>query len=124
MNAGSTGCLRKVRRFRQWKLRTAFNSDADSVRIVSSVIYSMPAYVTKIRCNLPCTGREDYYLRTVVQFLQDSGVDSIANTVTMYGKAMTNGSDLSNGIIDVLNKLSSVDLSTVAPALRFDKSYL
>ena len=77
------------------------------------VIYSMPAYVTKIGATFHVLAEKIISVDGGA-FLQDSGVDSIANTVTMYGKAMTNGSDLSNGIIDVLNKLSSVDLSTVA----------
>mgnify|MGYP004717183777 FL=1 len=77
------------------------------------VIYSMPAYVTKIGETFRVLAEKIISVDGGA-FLQDSGVDSIANTVTMYGKAMTNGSDLSNGIIDVLNKLSSVDLSTVA----------
>lgn len=73
----------------------------------------MPAYVTKIGATFRVLAEKIISVDGGA-FLQDSGVDSIANTVTMYGKAMTNGSDLSNGIIDVLNKLSSVDLSTVA----------
>ncbi len=76
------------------------------------VIYSMPAYVTKI-------GNTFRVLADKIiavdggGFLQDSGVDSISSVVSMYGSSMTNG-DLSNGIIDVLNKLSSTDLMTVA----------
>lgn len=77
------------------------------------VIYSIAAYVTKIGATFRVLAEKIISVDGGA-FLQDSGVDSIANTVTMYGKAMTNGSDLSNGIIDVLNKLSSVDLSTVA----------
>lgn len=76
------------------------------------VIYSMPAYVTKI-------GNTFRVLADKIisvdggGFLQDSGVDSIASVVSMYGQSMTKG-DLSNGIIDVLNRLSSADLATVA----------
>ena len=77
------------------------------------VIYSMPAYVTKIGATFRVLAEKIISVDGGA-FLQDSGVDSITNTVTMYGKAMTNGGDLSNGIIDVLNKLSSADLSTVA----------
>lgn len=76
------------------------------------VIYSMPAYVTKI-------GNTFRVLADAIigkdggEFLQNSGIDSITNVVNMYGKSMTSG-DLSNGIIDVLNKLSSADLAIVA----------
>lgn len=76
------------------------------------VINSMPAYVTQIRDTFKI-------LATAIidkdggGFLQNSGIESIANTVSMYGRAMTDG-DLTNGIIDVLNKLSSSDLLEVA----------
>lgn len=76
------------------------------------VIYAMPAYVTKI-------GNTFRVLADKIinfdggQFLQNSGIDTITNTVNMYGKSMTDG-NLSNGIIDVLNKLSSADLATVS----------
>ena len=76
------------------------------------VINSMPAYETQIRDTFKI-------LATAIidkdggGFLQNSGIESIANTVSMYGRAMTDG-DLTNGIIDVLNKLSSSDLLEVA----------
>ena len=72
----------------------------------------MPAYVTKIGDTFRVLADKIIHVDGG-GFLQDSGIDSIANTVSMYGKAMTDG-DLSNGIIDVLNKLSSTDLATVA----------
>lgn len=40
-------------------------------------------------------------------------VNTITNTVKMYGKAMTNG-NVSNGIVDVLNKLSSSDMKIIS----------
>jgi YidC/Oxa1 family membrane protein insertase len=76
------------------------------------VIQAMPAYVTKI-------GNTFRVLADKIiafdggEFLQNSGVDSIANTVATYGRSITEG-NLSNGIIDVLNKLSSADLATVS----------
>ncbi len=75
------------------------------------VIYSMPAYVTKIGNTFRVLAEK------IIQadngaFLKDSGVDTIARTVASYGNAMTNG-NLSNGIIDVLNKLSSSDMALV-----------
>lgn len=76
------------------------------------VIYSMPAYVTKIGNTFRVLADKIISVDNGA-FLQDSGIDSIASTVSVYGKSMTNGS-LSNGIIDVLNKLSSSDLATVA----------
>ena len=76
------------------------------------VIQRMPAYVTKI-------GETFRVLADKIisvdggGFLQDSGVDTIVRTVSMYGQSMTKG-DLSNCIIDVLNRLSSTDLAMVA----------
>lgn len=81
------------------------------------VIYSMPAYVTKIGNTFRVLADKIISVDNG-EFLQNSGIDSITKTVSMYGKAMTNANEntsiLSNGIIDVLNKLSSADLGTVA----------
>lgn len=76
------------------------------------VIYSMPAYVTKIGNTFRVLA-DKIIAADGGGFLQDSGIDSIKNVVSMYGQSMTKG-DLSNGIIDVLNRLSSADLATVA----------
>lgn len=77
------------------------------------VIYSMPAYVTKIGDTFRVLAQAITGSSEGVEFLKNSGVESISNTVAMYGKAMENG-NLENGVIDVLNKLSSTDLATVA----------
>lgn len=76
------------------------------------VIYRMPAYVTKIGNTFKVLADKIIDLDGG-GFLQDSGVETINRVVSMYGQSMTKG-DLSNGVIDVLNKLSSVDLATVA----------
>lgn len=76
------------------------------------VINSMPAYVTQIRDTFKVLA-DAIIVKDGGGFLQNSGIESIANTVSMYGRAMTDG-DLSNGIIDILNKLSSSDLLEVA----------
>lgn len=76
------------------------------------VINSMPAYVTKIGNTFRVLA-DKIIAADGGGFLQDSGIDSIKNVVSMYGQSMTKG-DLSNGIIDVLNRLSSADLATVA----------
>lgn len=76
------------------------------------VIYAMPAYVSKIGDTFRVLA--DKIITTDNgAFLQNSGVETINNTVAMYGKSMTEGS-LSNGVIDVLNKLSSTDMALVA----------
>ena len=76
------------------------------------VIYSMPAYVTKIGNTFRVLADKIISLDEG-KFLQNSGSDSISNVVSMYGRSMTDG-NLSNGIIDVLNKLSSADLAVIA----------
>ena len=77
------------------------------------VIYAMPAYVTKIKETFEVLANQ-IIAQDQAAYLMNSGVDSIATTVTTYGKSMTSGSNLVNGVIDVLNKLSSTDLATVA----------
>lgn len=76
------------------------------------VIYSMPAYVTKIGNTFRVLAEKIIDIDSG-GFLQNSGSDSIKNVVAMYGKSMTDG-NLSNGIIDVLNRLSSADMAVVA----------
>lgn len=76
------------------------------------VIQSIPSYVTKVGDTFRVLA-EKIIQTDNAAFLQDSGIESITRTVSMYGKAITNG-DLSNGIIDVLNKLSSADMVEVA----------
>ena len=76
------------------------------------VIYAMPAYVTKIGNTFRVLAEKIISVDGGA-FLQNSGIDSIQSVVSMYGKSMSEGV-LSNGIIDVLNKLSSADLATVS----------
>ena len=77
------------------------------------VIYAMPAYVTKIGNTFRVLAEKIISVDNGA-FIQNSEVESIANTVAMYGKSLTEGTNESNGIIDILNKLSSTDLAAVA----------
>lgn len=82
------------------------------------VIQSIPSYVTKVGDTFRVLAEK------IIQtdngaFLQDSGIESVARTVSTYGRAMTNG-NLSNGIIDVLNKLSSTDMVEIASHYGLD----
>ena len=77
------------------------------------VIYAMPAYVTKIGNTFRVLAEKIISVDNGA-FIQNSEVESIANTVAVYGKSLTEGTNVSNGIIDVLNKLSSTDLAAVA----------
>lgn len=82
-----------------------------------NVIRAMPAYVTKIGDTFRVLAAKiievdgGAFLQNPV--VNGETVNTITNTVKMYGKAMTNG-NVSNGIVDVLNKLSSADLSLVS----------
>lgn len=76
------------------------------------VIYNMPAYVTKI-------GNVFQVLSAKIvasdngKFLLESEVPTIQRTVQSYGKAAT-GENIVNGVTDVLNRLSTDDLRTIA----------
>ncbi len=83
------------------------------------VIQSMPAYVTKIGETFRVLADKIIAVDNG-EFLQNSGVDTIVNTVRMYGQSIEKG-NLSNGIIDVLNKLSSWDLAEVADHYGLDQ---
>ena len=75
------------------------------------VIYSIPAYVTKIGNTFGILA--DKIISTDnAEFLKNSGVDSIKNTVGMFTNHMN--SDLHKGVIDVLNRLSTKDIATIA----------
>lgn len=76
------------------------------------VIYAMPAYVGKIGDTFRVLADKIISVDNA-GFLQNSGIESITNTVRMYGQSMVKG-DFSNGVIDVLNRLSSTDMATVA----------
>ncbi len=84
------------------------------------VIYKIPAYVTKIGNAFRVLADKIIAVDNGA-FLQNSGIKSIQDTVTMYGQSMTNG-DLQNGIVDVLNKVSSADMQTIAQ--HYDLSQL
>ena len=76
------------------------------------VIYRMPAYVTQIGNTFRVLADRIISVDNG-RFLQNSGIDSITNVVNMYGQSIGKG-DVSNGIIDVLNKLSSMDMASIA----------
>ena len=88
------------------------------------VIYAMPAYVGKIgatfrvlAAQIIANDNAEWLMNpNFAEFAnpeQLEATNKIANTVAMYGKSMTNG-NLENGIVDVLNRLSSSDMGLVA----------
>ena len=80
------------------------------------VIYAVPAYVSKVGNTFRVLA--DHIMNSdAAEFLKNSDVSSIKNTVTMYGKALTadgTGERAVNSLIDVLNKLSSSDMAAVS----------
>jgi len=76
------------------------------------VIYKIPAYVTKIGDTFRVLADKIISVDNGA-FIQNSEVESIQTTLKMYGESMTKG-DLKNGIVDVLNRLSSADMKLVA----------
>lgn len=82
------------------------------------VISAMPAYVTKIGNTFRVLADKIIAIDNGAFLLNpevDSvTIDSITSTVNMYGKSLTSGSNIQNGIIDVLNKLSSADMKIVS----------
>ena len=80
------------------------------------VIYSMPAYVGKIGDTFRVLA-DKIIAQDNGAWLMQSGSESIGNTVTMYGQSLTEAAtstDVQNGIVDVLNRLSSTDMAVVA----------
>lgn len=77
------------------------------------VIYAMPAYVTKIGNTFRVLA-DKIIAADGGAFITGSEVETIKNTVSMYGKSLTNNVNPTNGVIDILNKLSSADLAAVA----------
>jgi len=76
------------------------------------VIYSMPAYVNKIYDAFAVLAEKIIKVDNGA-FLQNSGVESIAQTVAMYGNTIKEG-NMTNGVIDVLNKLSTTDMAVIS----------
>jgi YidC/Oxa1 family membrane protein insertase len=75
------------------------------------VIYAMPAYVNKIGDTFRVLA-DKIIAADNGAFLQSSELSSVASAVRMYSKNLN--LDLTNGIVDVLNKLSSSDMSAIA----------
>ncbi len=75
------------------------------------VIYSIPAYVTKIGNTFGVLA-EKIISADNAEFLKNSGISSINTVVATFSKNLNN--DLTKGVIDVLNRLSSNDLATIA----------
>ena len=80
------------------------------------VINAVPAYVSKVGNTFRVLA--DHIMNTdAAEFLKNSDISTIKNTVSMYGKALVadgTGERAVNSLIDVLNKLSSSDMTAVS----------
>ncbi len=83
------------------------------------VIDLMPAYVTKIGDTFRVLASKIISVDNAA-FLQSSELRSVASAVRMYSKNIE--ANLSNGVVDVLNKLSSSDMNAIAD--HYDLSQL
>lgn len=91
------------------------------------VIYAMPAYVGKIGDTFRVLADKIISVDNAA-FLQNSEVEEIAKVVSMYGKSITEG-NIQNGVVDVLNKLTSTDMNLIAShydlsGLRYQGEYI
>ena len=77
------------------------------------VIYSMPAYVSKIKDTFTVLAKEIISTENGIETFKAMTDGGISNTMNMYGKNIVEGNEI-NGVIDVLNKLSSTDMAIVA----------
>ena len=91
------------------------------------VIYAMPVYVGKIGYTFKVLA--DKIIATDnASFLQNTGIESINSVVQMYGKSIGKG-NVENGVIDILNMLSTSDMNTIAEhyglsQLQFNGEYI
>ncbi len=76
------------------------------------VIYSMPAYVGKIKDAFTVLAEKIISVDNAA-FLQNSEVETIKQTVMMYGQNIKEG-NMTNGVIDVLNRLSTADMNLIS----------
>lgn len=75
------------------------------------VIYAMPAYVTKIGDTFRVLASKIIEVDNG-EYLQNCDLSSVSSAVNTYSKQLSG--NLSNGIIDVLNKVSSSDMSALS----------
>lgn len=75
------------------------------------VIYAIPAYVTKVGDAFRILANE-IIAKDGAEHLLNSGVSTISTVVSSFNKNISN--DLNKGVVDVLNRLSSTDMETIA----------
>jgi YidC/Oxa1 family membrane protein insertase len=77
------------------------------------VINSVPAYVTKVKETFAVLANKIIASENGFETFKAMKDGNIANTIATYGNNMVEGNEV-NGVIDVLNKLSSTDMEIVS----------
>ena len=79
------------------------------------VIYQIPAYVTRIGNTFRVLAEKIVSTDNGAFITENQGeLQSIGSAISMYSKNLTKEGNLENGIIDVLNRISSADMTAVS----------
>ena len=77
------------------------------------VIYAMPAYVNKVGDTFRVLS-DKILSSDDASFLLNSGIESVDRVIKQFEKPISQSTDLKNTVVDILNKLSSADLHSIA----------
>ena len=79
------------------------------------VIYQIPAYVTRIGNTFRVLAERIVSTDNGAFITENKGeLESVSSAIAMYSKNLAKEGNLTNGIIDVLNRVSSADITTIS----------
>ncbi|MBR3574504.1 MAG: YidC/Oxa1 family membrane protein insertase [Lachnospiraceae bacterium] len=79
------------------------------------VIYQIPAYVTRIGNTFRVLAERIVSADNGAFITENTGeLESVSSAIAMYSKNLAKEGNLENGIIDVLNRVSSADMTTIS----------
>ena len=79
------------------------------------VIYQIPAYVTRIGNTFRVLAERIVSADNGAFITENKGeLESVSSAIAMYSKNLAKEGNLENGIIDVLNRVSSADMTTIS----------
>ncbi len=79
------------------------------------VIYQIPAYVTRIGNTFRILAERIVSTDNGAFITENTGeLESVSSAIAMYSKNLAKEGNLENGIIDVLNRVSSADMTTIS----------
>ncbi len=79
------------------------------------VIYQIPAYVTRIGNTFRVLAERIVSTDNGAFITENTGeLESVSSAIAMYSKNLAKEGNLENGIIDVLNRVSSADMTTIS----------